>query len=851
MSKRFLNNLGLWLGLVLFVVALWVLHRELREVHYHDVIRQALELPHGRVVLSLLLTLLNYLVLTGYEILAFRSIQHPLKYGKITLASFIGYAFSNNVGLSMISGSSIRYRLYTAWGLSAWEILKVITLITLTFWLGLCATAGVVFLWEPVAIPTALHLPFASLRPVGALLLLLVAGYLVWIAVGRKPLKIFSWEVALPSFRMSVAQIAVSSLDAVLAGAALFVLLPSVPGLSFPEFLGIYLLAMVGGAASQVPGGLGVFETMVVVLLGPAVPASHALGALLVYRGIYYILPLIVASVLLGAHEIAQRKESFRWVADVFGEWVPGLVPNVLAFMTFVGGSLLLLSGATPAVHSRLAWLNDFLPLPVIEASHLLGSLVGMGLLLLAIGLQRRLDAAYLLSIMLLGAGIVLSLLKAFDYEKAAALTVMLAALLPCRAEFHRKASFITERFSPGWIAAILFAFVASVWLGLFSYKHVEYSHDLWWRFTLTGDAPRFLRATVGAVAVALFFAITRLLRPAAPESMPAGPAELERARPVVLASPRASARLALLGDKAFHFSAGGNAFIMYGVEGRSWVALGDPVGPEEEWNELIWEFRERCDQYNGWIVFYDVGKEHLPLYLDQGLALLKIGEEACVRLADFSLEGGSRRGLRYTLHHVEKEGCTFEVVGSERIPALLPELQQISDAWLTEKNTREKSFSLGSFNPGYLKEFPFGMVRKGGRIVAFANLWLAAEKEEVSIDLMRHLPEAPSDVMEYLFVQLMLWGKQQGYGWFNLGVAPLSGLEDRALAPLWTRLGAMVFRHGEHFYNFQGLRQYKEKFDPEWQPRYLASPGGLVLPRVLTDLASLISGGLKGVITK
>ncbi len=104
---------------------------------------------------------------------------------------------------------------------------------------------------------------------------------------------------------------------------------------------------------------------------------------------------------------------------------------------------------------------------------------------------------------------------------------------------------------------------------------------------------------------------------------------------------------------------------------------------------------------------------------------------------------------------------------------------------------------------------------------------------------------------MEFLFIELMLWGKEEGYRWFNLGMAPLAGLENRPQAPLWNRLGALLYRHGEHFYNFQGLRDYKEKFDPVWVPRYLASPGGLALPRVLANLATLISGGVKGVIGK
>ena len=135
--------------------------------------------------------------------------------------------------------------------------------------------------------------------------------------------------------------------------------------------------------------------------------------------------------------------------------------------------------------------------------------------------------------------------------------------------------------------------------------------------------------------------------------------------------------------------------------------------------------------------------------------------------------------------------------------------------------------------------------------MVAFANVWLGADRTEISVDLMRYTSVAPPGVMEFLLIELMLWGKENGYQRFNLGVAPLSGIENRSLAPLWNRVGALLFSRGEPFYNFQGLRAYKEKFDPIWEPRYLASPGGLVLPRILTNVASLISGGLVGVVSK
>ena len=851
MKKKFLHSLGSLFGILLFALALWVLHHELKEYHYHDVILSVAGIPGRYLFIALALTILNYLIMTGYDTLALRYIRHPLPYTKIALASFIGYAFSNNMGLSLIAGASVRYRLYSAWGLSALDITKVVAFCSLTLWLGFLTLAGVTFLCEPLAIPKALHLPFSSLSPLGTIFLLLVGGYFVWSFFRKRPLKIRGWEFALPSTRLFFIQVAVASLDWAMAGSVLYVLLPVTSTLSYPWFLGIFLLAQVAGLVSQVPGGVGVFETVILLLLSPTLPAPSVLGPLLVYRGLYYLLPLSASVVLLGANELLQKREKVRRVARMFSQVVAGVVPHVFAFTTFVGGVILLISGATPAIQWRLAWLKDFLPLPVIEISHFLGSLAGMGLIILARGIQRRLDAAYLLTIVFLGAGIFLSLLKGLDYEEAIALTVMLGALLPCRSYFYRKASLFGESFSPGWIGAIFLVLLGSMWLGFFVYKHVEYSHDLWWHFSLSGDAPRFLRATMGAVCLALFFAVARLLRPARLKMAFPGSEDIVKASAVIGRSKKTYANLALLGDKTLMFSESGNSFLMYGIKGRSWVAMGDPVGPEEERTELVWRFHEICDRNGGWTVFYEVESESLRLYADLGLAQLKLGEEARVALKSFSLEGSTHKGVRHTQRKVKNEGCHFEVILPEGIPTLLPELRQISDSWLTEKTTREKGFSLGFFNEDYLKRFPAAIVRKDDKTIAFANIWLGAEKEELSVDLMRHLPEAPPGVMEYLFIELMLWGKQEGYRWFNLGMAPLSGLDSRALAPLWSRVGAFIFRYGEYFYNFQGLRQYKEKFDPEWKPKYLAFPGGLVLPRILADLASLISRGLKGIVTK
>jgi phosphatidylglycerol lysyltransferase len=344
---------------------------------------------------------------------------------------------------------------------------------------------------------------------------------------------------------------------------------------------------------------------------------------------------------------------------------------------------------------------------------------------------------------------------------------------------------------------------------------------------------------------------LRRLLRHAQPALPAASEEEIARARPIIERSPNTYANLVLRGDKALLFSRSGNALLMYGRMRRSWIAMGDPIGSNEEARELAWQFRDRCDRHGAWPVFFEVGAANLDLYLDLGLALTKLGEEARVELAQFDLRGPARAGLRQGRARVLRQGCGFEILPREAVAQALPELERTSRDWLAAKATREKGFSNASFDVAYLRQFPVAVVKRGERLIAFANLWLGAGREELSVDLMRHAGDAPNGTMDFLFTELMLWGRQEGYRWFNFGMAPLSGLEERAGAPLWHRFGHLVYQYGEHFYNFRGLRQYKEKFHPVWSPRYLASPGGLALPAVLVDVTALIAGGFAGILAR
>lgn len=307
MLKKLLQNFSSLLGFLLLALSLWAISNELREYNYRDVLSSLTAIPRSSLTLGIGLTSLGYLAMTGYDTLAFRYIRRPLAYSKIAFTNFISCATSNTIGFALLTGSAIRYRFYSAWGVSPIAIAQIIAFVNFSFWLGLFAVGGVMFILNPLAAPTQLHLPFISVRPVGFIFLLLVVSYLLGSIVSKRPLTIRAQEFRFPSLKLSLAQIVISSLDWSLAAVVLYTLLPASTPLSYPGFLGIYLLAMTVGVISNVPGGLGVFETVVLLLLSPQVPAAAVLGSLLAYRGVYYFLPLAVATAMLGLYEVYQR----------------------------------------------------------------------------------------------------------------------------------------------------------------------------------------------------------------------------------------------------------------------------------------------------------------------------------------------------------------------------------------------------------------------------------------------------------------------------------------------------------------------------------------------------------------
>lgn len=836
------NKRMLSIGAALLVAAfgLAALFRLLHSVRPHQVRHAFDALSAGQVGAALLLTAASYLMLTLYDRFALQVIDRKLPWRTYALASFTSYTLSHNLGLALLTGGSARYRVYRAAGLSSGEIGSIIALASLSFWNGVILLAGLAALASTHILPFfdwGLSLHWLHIAGLGVLTLCLIP--LLLRHFGLKAVEIGGWRTPLPNLKRSAAMTAVAALDLAAASAALYVLLPAPDPAAYPAFFLGYALAIIAALISHVPGGLGVFEAVVIA----TVPGDKAqlLAALLAYRAVYYLLPLLVAALLLAWHESKAWRPGAKEMAQAGQSLLRELAPPLLAALVFAGGLILLLSGATPADVSRMHDLKHVLPLPFVEASHIAASLSGTLLLFLAPGLLRRLDGAFAATRALLLAAIVFSLAKGFDYEEALILSAICAALQWSRRAFYRTTSLLDAPLSSGWIVAAMTAVMASAFAGFFAYQHVAYTSSLWWQFSLNGDAPRFLRALFAIAVLVAGLALWRLL---AASSRAGGDTNvtLDQLGPALAAADHSDAFLAFTGDKNFLLADEGDAFLMYRVQGANWIVMGDPVGREERWADLLWKLRERADAAQGRILLYQISAACLPPAIDLGLSIVKYGEEARVDLAAFSLTGPQAKSLRHSERRAVQEGAVFAIIPAAEVPQHLTELKAVSDDWLEAKKQREKAFSLGSFDPAYLTNFPCAVVRVGGRIIAFANILATPNHAEMSIDLMRHARDVPYGIMDFLFVRLIQHAQTQGYHWFTLGIAPLSGIDGRKLAPAWARGAAFLFRHGETLYGFEGLRSYKAKFATHWEPRYIAGPRGMAFARGMTAVHHIVS---------
>ena len=868
-SNRRAATLLAWLrrGVPPLLVALTglVAWYQIKGFDFHTLRAAVYRIPLGVLLGLQALALAAVFEMVLYDWWVARWLKVSLAWNRLIRYSWVANSTNNLIGLSGLVGSGIRILLLTRDGVAT----RVASLYS-----------GVIMLSVPVGLSVlvlaALALGRTDLVP-GVLprwaILTVLIGYAAYLpvfltlAANRAVLHRVLSGTARLGLGGGLTLVAISVLDWLMAVLVAWYCLVACgahidPGL----FLAAFTFAATLGVLSLIPGGIGVFDAALLVMLTRArVSPETAAAGLLVFRLVYYLVPWLIG-LTLGTGLLARpaapavsrlarlwQNNPLLGLLRLILNLIASVGVRLLGLLTFVTGLSLLASAALPSLEDRVERLLLVLPLPALELSHFLS--VGVGVLLIALsrGIDQQVRSVYLVAMPLLLVGALLSLLKGAAPGQVLFLLLVAGLLWLRRDAFYRLSYPFLSRRNLLWLLALVASVAAYVLLGPWVDGEDFTWRELWFQSEPHLHAARYLRSlpfAVVALAGWLAWGIFRMPRPEFPAT---DAAALAQAR-VWLGEHGGGtfAHLLFMGDKHLLYAAGDRCLIQYQrIRGRL-VALGDPLGEPVAYGQALLEFRDLADRHDLDPVFYEVAHEHLHLYHDAGFALFKAGEMGLVAVVDFTLSGRRNQTLRTGVNRAIRDGLTAERLEPPWDDTTWAGLKAVSDAWLRERGGGEKGFSLGAFDQGYLARAPLYLVRQGERIIAFASLTPAyRDRSELGVDLMRQVPDAPAGTMDFLFTRMIECARSEGYTWFNLGMAPLSGVGKSRYARPDERLARLAYDSGSRLYNYKGVRSFKEKFHPVWQSRYIAYPLYRPLPTLLVDIAALVAGGYRQILLK
>jgi phosphatidylglycerol lysyltransferase len=808
-------------GLVIGLVGL-VSWNELRSIHPREVRLAFHALDPFWLILAGLSTACNIAVMGLYDVIVFENTRS--RWLERWRFGAVAFAWSNFLTLGPLAGPAIRFWLYRPAVDKPSDLEGGVVSIATAFVAGLGGWTVAAWLMPAAGRPF-----WDGVLVTVAFLLTLVGVYLARAIINRVERLATPTGGSVAALHLAL----VGWLDWLLAAFAFSACLRAT-GVPLPiiESIRSFFFGQAIGLASLVPGGFGSADAFWISRL--PLGTNFATASLLAYRLIYYVVPWAMASLLLlswATHRATKRLELAR---------------RILAGIVGAAGLLLILSAASFSLRARFALVNQFVPLPVVEVSHLAAAATGILLLVLARGMARGYAAALNATVVLLGMGCVFSILKGLDWEEAVILGTVAMLAASQRPLFTRKGR--GDWFERRDVAVAFLALSIFIVFGTFAYRvtaptvsNIGTFNSVQWADV---ERNRFLRSVVTLVLLVSAGAGYVLMRVPVRFQRPPGE-DIERALELHASiGSDTNTLLVANGDKDV-FVDRDRGLCLYRTIGPYLVVFSDPtVRSQADLGPFLNALFDYAGALDRRPVFYQISLAWIPPLHDRGYAFFKLGEEAQVSLEHFSLEGHAGKEYRQFLRRAERDKVRFKVLPPYEVEKALPVLGEISSGWLTAKGVRERQFSIGFYDPDYIKRFPCAVVEdEQGRIIAFANLLLGPKRGELSIDLMRYREDAPR-VMDFMFTSLFMYGKERGYQRFNMGMAPLSSVGEVRGAHTREKLANLFFQHGETWYNFQGLRSYKEKFHPQWVPRYMAYQNAWEWPVAIAQVSALIAGG-------
>lgn len=829
-------------GFLFFILTVIVVQgkKELQGISWKASLQSINHISTWHMAILIIVALLAVGIMCFYDYLFIRSQGLKIKKTKILGVSWIANTFNGIFGFGGLVGASIRGMFYRQHAKDSSKLAKGVALLAPAAAMGLSILSIACLIgilpvdailsekkWLfPVMLGTALFFPiyigFAAYRKSTYFTPSLTVNYSI--------ISVLEWVGAGIVFYLSF----------MFAGIQL----------DFSQIFGMFVIGAVTGFISMVPGGLGSFDLMVLYsgqLFG--VDPGLLLLALFLYRFVYYILPfaigLILAAVEMTTVIIKKTEENnvFESIAEI-GSVVWAVQRHVfskvgywsISILAFITGYFIIF-----ATILDIVWYHGLgksrLTLLTIDFYYLLLFACGITMWFFMKELYYRTKRSLYIMTVTLGIATILLVFQSQNIIIGLLAAAHLLVLILVRNQFKRHSLPFTAASIRRMLYLCITGFILFVYFVRQGLIAINYSKPLYGIYGI---------GLAGCI-VACIYIIFAVLLFGKKHRTSIGESYDEDKLTLFLREHggHALSHLGYLGDKRLFFSDDRKAMVQFAVIGGNLVVLGDPQGNPDSFENVLVKLHDEADFYGYNCIFYQISDGLLPLYHDLGYTFFKLGEEAIVDLDTFTISGKKRAGLRATYNRFEKNGYTFSVMDPPFSDSFFAELHYVSDQWLGNK--KEKQFSLGHFDEGYLSKAPIAtLTNEKGELVAFMNVMPVYQDETISVDLMRFLPNVPSGTMDVMFIYLFQWAKERGYRYFNLGMAPLANVGKTKHSFFCERIGATVFTNVRKMYRFSGLRKFKNKYYPVWSGKYLAYRKSYSLASVMIHITKLVNKGGK-----
>lgn len=586
--------------------------------------------------------------------------------------------------------------------------------------------------------------------------------------------------------------------------------------ITLTQLFPIFVVAIVVAMVSMSPGGIGSFDLSFMLGLQELnVPGEQVLLVIFLYRVSYYIVPLIIGLILY-AHEMYIKMEDNT--TNIISNVSSKIAYRTISILVFLTGTLLLIHAAIPNVVDKVGILRHSTNLLMMnrEELRLLNKeSIVVGFLLIAISrlISYKSKKVYKSTLILVVLASIVEIVKNSGCLNIIYLIILGIVLYISKGQFYRD-SFIMK-----WDKLVRDILILTAFLILYIFTNYNSSY---WQISYYSEG--ILKFSLIGFTIAILYLAIMYYTNKSNDFPKMRLKECEEDIKMILNKYEGSPMIhyVYLDDKYIYLNKDKDVLMQYQICSDKIFILGNPIGNDDKIEETIQELNNLGDKYGYTPVFCGINKNLIPHLHESGYEFMKLGEEARVNLNEFTLEGRKMKSVRNAIARVTKQEYTFEVIHPPFSEDFIESLKVVSDEWLGDR--KERSFFIGSFKEDYLSRAPIAIVKdKENEIKGFANLMPMYDNETLSIDLMRFSHSTCNGVMDFMFVNLFNWSKEQGYSKFNMGLAPLSKVGQSKYSRFLERMGGYMYTYCEKVHSFQGLKRFKEKYCEEWDGLYMA----------------------------